>query len=556
MTNLKSLTKAVRTLAGTHAPAGYHEFGMMDNLSIPTQRPPPGPRLSFATLLYLRPDRGRLVSAARAAMASGICLLAGWLVDDLRAGLTANLGAFVAFYGTGRPYRNRARLLGVVVCGLVLCVVVGVEAAAAPNPWVSVAVAALIAALASFCCSALNVGPPGAYAFMLACAAGTTMYGQGPQLAKIAMLVAAGGVVSWILHMLGALWQPRGPENQAVANAASAVADFIDSAARGHSDLPRHNAATSLHDAWRALVAWQPPRDRSHLKLRQLEACSRELHGLFAAAVREGSAGRSLDPKASAEARDVKFRIAEMPRGDTPTGPNERHAFFRPHEMIASSFGWAGQPPRIALRVGAAALFAGSVGALTGLERSYWAAAAAVLILHQGLNWVLAMQRGLERTLGTILGLILAAVLLWLHPGGLALIGCIAVLQFTGQLFAGSNYAFAVFFFTPMALLMATPGGGASAADVSQLLLARGLDTVIGCGVGLAVLLVTYQTDGATVRNALSESLAAAKSVLPFLSRGDVTSVEARMARKRLRSNAFDLILLYEEQAGERSEHV
>jgi uncharacterized membrane protein YccC len=122
------------------------------------------------------------------------------------------------------------------------------------------------------------------------------------------------------------------------------------------------------------------------------------------------------------------------------------------------------------------------------------------------------------------------------------------MLQFAGQLFVVSNHAFAVFFFTPMALLMATAVSPSS--DVSQLLVARGLDTIIGCAVGLAVLLATYRTDTTTVRNALSETLAAAKSVLPFLSRGEVTSAEARVARRRLRSNAFDLILLYEEQAG------
>ncbi|WMT74490.1 FUSC family protein [Bradyrhizobium sp. Ash2021] len=172
-----------------------------------------------------------------------------------------------------------------------------------------------------------------------------------------------------------------------------------------------------------------------------------------------------------------------------------------------------------------------------------------MLILHQGLNWVGAMQRGLERTFGTILGLMFAAVLLWLHPHGLALVGCIALLQFAGQMFAASNYTFAVFFFTPMALLMAT-AVGRSASDVSQLLVARGLDTMIGCGVGLAVLLATYRTHGATVRNALSETLGAAKSVLPFLARGEVTTAEARIARRRLRSNAFDLVQIYEEQAG------
>ena len=186
---------------------------------------------------------------------------------------------------------------------------------------------------------------------------------------------------------------------------------------------------------------------------------------------------------------------------------------------------------------------------LTGLERSYWAAAAAVLILYQGFNWMRAMQRGSERTFGTILGLVVTAILSRLHLCGLALVGCIAVLQFAGQLFVVSNHAFAVLFFTAMALLTATTVS-ASTSDVSQLLVARGLDTMIGCGLGLAVLLATYRTDSTTVRNALSKTLAAAKSVLPFLSRGEVTSADARVARRRLRSNAFDLILLYEEQAG------
>jgi uncharacterized membrane protein YccC len=238
-------------------------------------------------LLHLQPDRGRLGSAARASLASGICLFAGWLLDNQGAGLTANLGAFVALYGSGRPYRNRASLLALIVCGLVFCVVAGVEASTAPSPWVGVAVAALIATFASFFCTALNVGPPGAYMFMIACAAGTSMYGQESHLAQVAMLVAAGGAVSWTLHMVGALWQPRGPEYQAVANAASAVADFIDSTAHGPSDLPRHKAAMGLHDAWRALIAWQPARDKSDVQLHQLRAWSRELHGLFAAAVRE-----------------------------------------------------------------------------------------------------------------------------------------------------------------------------------------------------------------------------------------------------------------------------
>src|SRR5258705_3643918 len=193
---------------------------MMENQTNPVSAPPPRPQVSLATLLNLRPDRGRLVSAARASMASGLCLFTGWLLDNQAGGLTASLGAFAALNGSGRPYRNRARLLALVILGLVLSVVAGVEAATVPSPWLSVAVAALIATLASFFCSALNVAPPGAYMFMLACAAGTSMYGQGPRFAQIAMLVAAGGIVSWTLHMLGGVWAPPGAGEYTTNNTA------------------------------------------------------------------------------------------------------------------------------------------------------------------------------------------------------------------------------------------------------------------------------------------------------------------------------------------------
>ncbi len=59
-----------------------------------------------------------------------------------------------------------------------------------------------------------------------------------------------------------------------------------------------------------------------------------------------------------------------------------------------------------------------------------------------------------------------------------------------------------------------------------------------------------HRTDSATLGNALSETLGAAKFLLPYLARGEVTTAEARIARRRLRYSAFDLVQLYEEQAG------
>ncbi|MEJ0002884.1 MAG: hypothetical protein WDN30_03740 [Pararobbsia sp.] len=71
-----------------------------------------------------------------------------------------------------------------------------------------------IAMAATFLCHTFRIGPPGAYLFALACAAGTAMPASTD---PIGLLVLGGGIVSWVMHLCGALFAPRGPEQAAVA---------------------------------------------------------------------------------------------------------------------------------------------------------------------------------------------------------------------------------------------------------------------------------------------------------------------------------------------------
>jgi uncharacterized membrane protein YccC len=107
------------------------------------------------------------------------------------------------------------------------------------------------------------------------------------------------------------------------------------------------------------------------------------------------------------------------------------------------------------LRVGLAAAIAASVGAALDLERAYWIVAAAVLIVHQGWDWNRSVQRGLERIIGTLLGLALAGAVLWLAPQGLWLALMLAALQFFICMLVVGNYALAVIFITALAITMA-----------------------------------------------------------------------------------------------------
>ncbi|MGH8154543.1 MAG: hypothetical protein ACREP0_04785 [Rhodanobacteraceae bacterium] len=90
---------------------------------------------------------------------------------------------------------------------------------AARIPWMVVPTIILIAVVATFLCNALQTGPPGAYTFALACAAGTGITAGDLSVAQIGLLVFTGGSFAWLVHMAGALVQPRAPERAAVVSA-------------------------------------------------------------------------------------------------------------------------------------------------------------------------------------------------------------------------------------------------------------------------------------------------------------------------------------------------
>lgn len=508
---------------------------------------PPPPAVSLSAMFRLRPGPVRFYFAARAGLAMGLCAAAGWLLGAEALGLLATLGAFAALYGSGRPYRHRAALLAVIGAGFVVCVAGGVWAAGAASLWPGVLLAAGIACVAAFLCSALNVGPPGAYLFTLACAAGTNMHAQASHARIVALCVAAGAAVAWVLQMAGALWRPRWPEEKSLQAAANSVATYIEASKDGEADLQRHATALALHEAWLNLVARQPGTAQPNDRLHRLRALSRELHRIFGAAIATaGSAAR--DPQAAAKARAIAAQAEDPPPVPADDALYKPLAYISSREMLLLSLRPGSTPMRIALRVGAAALMAGAIGASLGLDRAYWAIAASVLMLYQGLDLTRALQRGVERTLGTFVGLVLAAGLLALHPQGLALAAIVMALQFVIELVVARNYALATLFITPIALVLAEAAN--PSLSIGALLVDRGVDTLIGCLVGLVVLYASARRSDRELHGAMDETLATARSLLRLLAAGDVTSDAARHARSRLRNAAVDMMLLYEETVG------
>lgn len=139
-----------------------------------------------------------------------------------------------------------------------------------------------------------------------------------------------------------------------------------------------------------------------------------------------------------------------------------------------------------AARIAGGVLLAGLVATCIGIGHPYWAMVSAVVPLASR-ELDAGLVRGLQRVIGTFVGLVVAAALLGGHLHGLGLIAVVVALQALSEMAVGRNYALALVAITPLALLMvhlAVP------TPESALLRDRGLETLIGVGIGYGAGLV------------------------------------------------------------------
>ncbi|MEZ2391862.1 FUSC family protein [bacterium RCC_150] len=136
---------------------------------------------------------------------------------------------------------------------------------------------------------------------------------------------------------------------------------------------------------------------------------------------------------------------------------------------------------------------AGAGGVLSGLGHHHWAMAAAAVPLA-GADMPARLHRGIHRIVGTVLGLAIVAVVLFPSPlsplqylpgqASLILALLVIVCQFPTELFMARHYGWAMVFFTPVVLLMTQL---AAPADPAVLVVERGVETLLGAVVGIAV---------------------------------------------------------------------
>jgi uncharacterized membrane protein YccC len=203
-----------------------------------------------------------------------------------------------------------------------------------------------------------------------------------------------------------------------------------------------------------------------------------------------------------------------------------------------------------ALRIGVTVAAAGGLGLLLGMERFYWISITAAAVL-QGGNVVLTVNRSVQRSLGTALGVLIGAALLSAQPALVVLIATAALLQGSVQLMMARNFLYASILLTPMALILAQTAQPMPVEDLAQ---ARVLDTLLGSVMGmLGAVLLWRRASAARLPQAITESLERARTAI-----GAVLDAQTRLEperryrlRRDLRATLLSLRGVYDSAIGD-----
>ncbi|MFJ2902349.1 FUSC family protein [Streptomyces sp. NPDC091279] len=450
-------------------------------------------------------------------------------------------GSLCAVYAHSRPYAARARVLALVVLGMVAGLAVSlVTASLTGSAIVLVTVGALLAAAQKTLCDATRVGPPGPIVLTFISSASLFAPQRLDQVpAHLALAVAAGGW-AWLVGMAPWLLRPHGPERRATAQALNAAAGYAETGPTGDGAArARAAAAAAVQAAWQSLLTTGAPSARTR----------RALERLVVRAEVALAAPADTDPqRLRAFARDL-VGAGPVPRTDTPEDDDE---------LLGVEVELASPPPPLWQRLGPLAplavrtalgcALAGYASLALGIGRPYWALVTAAS-LYQA-NVALTWSRGVQRVVGNLVGVLLFAALAPLaHLGPAAVVLCCLALNFGAEALMTRNYWLGSVCVTPMALLITEFVG---AQESAALITERVVDTVVGALVGfVAAVAVTNRRSRDRVEDALAAVERARERAARLLAASAPQPAALESARRALAACLVDLRATVEAASGE-----
>ncbi|WP_434178294.1 FUSC family protein [Bacillus stercoris] len=442
--------------------------------------------------------------------ASGFPVLVGALAGHTDYGLTASIGGFVYLYAGGESYKKRALKLLLVSIGIALSFCLGTLLSG--TLWMMAAVLGMVGAAAMFIFSALGIQGPAPMFFVLAFLVSSGLPADPSQALFRAGLTFLGGIFAMGITLIGWLWNKHGPEGAVLQKTYDQLAACLSAVGTPGFHHAQHQTVLMLRTARQTVLdkgngrkkSWHDERFFSLLEkaddiflaiihfsaetpdgeTAQIEKALRQTGDMLAHArifntfqinENESEPKRKLFEEINGVLHIASGRLEKQLDGEPSRLPS---SFY----FLRNAFDWKSPVLIRALKYGIV-LFAADMFALVfGFARSYWIplSAAAVML---GTTVVFTLHRAIQRSAGTVIGVMLAGAILFFKPCGVYIAFCIAALQCLLEMLIVRNYALAVPFLTANALVITESMHGG--ADTGYFMIARLTDVAVGSVIGL-----------------------------------------------------------------------
>ncbi len=485
----------------------------------------------LAHLGHLKPAPIPWLAALRAAVAMVVPFAVGLAIGDTGYGLLASLGTIPATMSdVGGPYRLRILRIAAVSLAAVLGFLIG--AVVRGEGWRIALVVTMVGGLAAAISAVGAIASSAALQLVVYTILGSGHVYPGPIWLAPALL-GAGGAWALALTALEGLRRGQAPERAAVAHTYRAIARQLAAVGSSQAQTARQGLTEALDAAYDALFTARlraggrnPATQRLFIALIEaaplIEAANAMIYtgqrappAAVAAVERLGDSVMAEQPPPPPppvggnpylDALDAGLRTASRALG-TDADPRQVLAdlssppLARRLQAIWARVAFGTTTRLTVLRLMLCLAVAEVLTDVVSIERSYWVALTVCVVIKPDFGSVFA--RGVQRGLGTAIGVVIGSAVLAVVPIGASLLPFMALFAGLLPIVRARNYGLLSAALTPLILILID----SLARNAHTLVVARLIDTFLGCGI---VLLLGYALWPETWRSRLPDRIAAA----------------------------------------------
>lgn len=483
--------------------------------------------------------------AISAALCGGFPLIVGLLLNQLRFGLLGAIGGFTYLYVFNEPYAERVKKIFFIAIGISLSV--GLGTLVAPYPALIILIVGLIGTIATFIFGILKIHGPAAVFFVLSFTMVTGIKLDQSEIPMFIGVVFASSMFSWMISMIGYFFNPHDPELKKIKGLYLALAEFAE--AVGSKDISniRNNTVNALKESEEILTIGYMPWKVSFL-FNRLVLLNKHANKIFLEMLELHSNSKDKLPK------ELVDMIRKLPAGINLKG-EETIKIERPNEGIDEKYHklleiiydieaimnlpleYIGQgvkiskPPVVtkfikalntdsivfvnSIRYGIVLSISAIIAFKFPFTRPYWITLSCAAVMC-GSTIMATFHRAIQRSIGTIIGVVLAMIILSFKPEGFMIVLVNMCLIALIELAIVKNYALAAVFITPNSILIAE--NSTQIHNVGYFATARITDIVIGSAIALiGTYIIGRKSASSRLTDLMAKLLRSHTKVLVFL---------------------------------------